>query len=182
MDWSSYNCGELANCFILYSLRTDATTPILMVSWRIASSSPCESWRTIGFFLNLFPSLCSEPRSRQFLILGPAGCSQTLYGATLDKAAGAGGPGSGWFVLKNCPCSIPIFSREGGLGMVTICLTHLVRTIGFELLMLNSYMGTFTYRSLCRRFTYQINWTTSCQKLNLTWWQLMKFNTCDPYK
>ena len=36
-------------------------------SWRISSSSPCESWRTTGFFL--FPSLCSEPRSRQFLIL-----------------------------------------------------------------------------------------------------------------
>jgi len=44
--------------------------------------------------------------------------------ATLDKAAGAGGggPGLGWFVLKNFPCSIPILSREGlgGLGMVTI--------------------------------------------------------------
>ena len=49
-------------------------------SWRIASSFPCESWCKTGFFLNLFHSLCSEPRSCQFLILGPAGWSTPVGG------------------------------------------------------------------------------------------------------
>ena len=51
-------------------------------SWRIVSSYPCKSWRTISFFLNLFPSLCSEPRSRQFLVLEPAGWSTPVWGNT----------------------------------------------------------------------------------------------------
>ena len=64
--------------FQAVSIPLDWLLLITVGSWRMSSSSPCESWRTTCFFL--FPSLFSEPRSRQFLILGQAGWSTPVGG------------------------------------------------------------------------------------------------------